>query len=619
MAINSFPTNPLAGTELRTRSDVANALQCTIAPLLPYFSASGARVALAPTGAVFDCAAVELEGYARPLWGLAPFAAGGGQFDHWALYRRGLVNGTDPHHPHFWGTVGAVDQRMVELAAIGFALLLVAEHLWNPLSKAEKEQVLRYLQRARSLDYSNNNWKFFRIILDLGLAGIGHGVADTLSAQYLAEIDDFHVADGWYRDGPTQQMDHYIPFAMHYYGLIYVRYGTDEAQRERFRNRARQFCAQVRHWYADDGAALPFGRSLTYRFACAGIWGALAFANLEALPWGVIKGYYLRHLRWWSRQRITDRDGVLAIGYAYPNLLMSENYNSACSPYWACKAFLPLALSADHPFWQADEVDAPVSDETPHALPVPGMVLVASAGNTVALSCGQQNRQVRFGAEKYAKFAYASRYGFSIESDERNFDSWSVDNMLALSEDGRHGRVREENETARIAGCLLFARWKPWPDVTVETWMLPSGPWHVRVHRITSARGLHTIEGGFALGRINDDIPRTGPGWICTGEDFSAIVDLSAGPGRSSRIQRGAPNAHIMAPRAWIPQLCGRIEAGVSLLVTAVVAVPDPARAASLWAAPPTAPDLAALIRAIECHGVIVGALLPFSEQARHD
>lgn len=604
------PLNPLAGNALLTRSDVAAALQRVVAPLLPHFSDSGARVRLAPTGAVFDCAAADMEGYARPLWGLAPFAAGGGHFGHWPLYRRGLVNGTDPQHPDYWGTVTAVDQRMVELAAIGFALLLAPEQLWNPLQEGEKQQVAAYLRHARGLEYSANNWKFFRIILDLGLDHVGRGAADTLSEQYLGEIDRLYVADGWYRDGDTRQMDHYIPFAMHFYGLIYARYGTRQLHRDGFRDRAAAFAHQVRHWYADDGAALPFGRSLTYRFACAGFWGALAFADLEALPWGVIKGYYLRHLRWWSAHAVTDRDGVLAIGYAYPNLLMSENYNSACSPYWACKAFLPLALDEDHPFWRADEAAAPASDEMPRALPVPGMVLIASPGNTVALSCGQHNGNVRFGAEKYAKFAYASRYGFSIESDERHFDGWSADSMLALSDDGRHGRVREDNEVACIAGCLLFARWRPWHDVTVETWLVPGGAWHVRLHRITTPRPLRTIEGGFALGRVDDAVPETGAGWIRTGQDFSAIVDLSPVKRRAFRIQRGAPNTNLMAPRAWIPQLRGDIDAGVSVLVSAAVAVPDPARAQALLATIPAAPELADVIRIIERNGVMVGAML---------
>ena len=158
-------------------------------------------------------------------------------------------------------------------------------------------------------------------------------------------------------------------------------------------------------------ATIAFGRSLTYRFACAGFWSALAFADLEALPWGEIKSLCLRHLRWWADKPMTHRDGVLSIGYGYPNLLMSENYNSAGSPYWAFKAFLPLAVNKDHPFWTTPET-VPETPAVTLALRHPGMVIMPCKGDVVALSSGQENLQMRFGSEKYAKFAYSSRYGF---------------------------------------------------------------------------------------------------------------------------------------------------------------------------------------------------------------
>jgi hypothetical protein len=33
----------------------------------------------------------------------------------------------------------------------------------------------------------------------------------------------------------------------------------------------------------------------------------------------------LRHLRWWQKQPIFDRDGILTLGFAYPNLAMCED------------------------------------------------------------------------------------------------------------------------------------------------------------------------------------------------------------------------------------------------------------------------------------------------------
>ena len=57
-----------------------------------------------------------------------------------------------------------------------------------------------------------------------------------------------------------------------------------------------------------------------------------------------------------------------------------------------------------------------------------------------------------------------------------------------------------------VAGDVLFAKWHPWKDVTVETWLLPASPWHIRVHRITSPRELHATEGGFAVALMLKDL-----------------------------------------------------------------------------------------------------------------
>lgn len=592
--------NPLAGNPLKTRANVQQAVRDLFAPLLRYFSDGGARVRLSEAAAHFDRAAADLEGFARPLWGLAPLAAGGAAFDRWDLDRRGLAAGTDPGNPEYWGDVGATDQRQVELAAVGFALRLVPHLLWEPLDPAAKRNVAAYLTRAREHEFIDNNWKFFRILIDLGLEACGIDVDPAKRQRYLEQIEGFHLGDGWYRDGPVRRLDHYIPFAFHFYGLAYATLAHgDEERAEAYRERARLFARDIRHWYAADGAALPFGRSLTYRFAAAGFWGALAFAGVEALPWGEIKGYYLRQLRWWAARPIADRDGVLSIGYGYPNLLMSESYNSAGSPYWAMKAFLPLALPESHPFWAAEEMAAPDFVE-PVPLRHPGMVAMHTPGNLVVLASGQEHARMRHAAEKYAKFVYSTRYGFCIEGDDRNFAAAAFDGMIGFSDDGVHFRMRESNELALIAGDRLHARWRPWPDVLVETWLVPANPWHVRIHRITTPRPLHAKEGGFAIERADfaADLceDATGRAVAHGRTDVSAIRDLSRDtPLRQGRVASPIVNTNLIVAKTLLPQLSGQIQAGTTILITTAMALPHGQDAEQALTRPPVAPDLAEL------------------------
>ena len=620
--------NPLHGNEFRTRDDVIAAVHALFNPLLPSFSEGKARVQVDASGAAFDRAACDLEGFARPLFAIAPMVVGGATFEHWELYREGLKNGTDPTHPEYWGAVQPKDQRTVEAAALGYALLLVPEHLWEPLDATAKKNVAAWLLRSRNTVHHGGNHRFFRVLVDLGLEKVGIDVDETMTEEYLDDLETLYIDEGWYRDGKepgdTRRIDYYNPFAMHYYGLIYAKARPrDKTRCANFRERARKFALSFQHWFADTGANVPYGRSLTYRLAVAGFWGSLAVADEEALPWGVIKGIYLRNLRWWASQPFSRaNDGLLTVGYAYPNQFMAERYNSTGSPWWAMKAFTPLQLPADHPFWTADEFPLTNSRPSVAAMRIPGMVFSHQPGHTVMLTAGPETVQVmRYTAEKYKKFAYSSRYGFSVESDSIDFQGGVFDSMLALSDDGRHYRVREHCVQAAIAGDVLFSLWQPWADVTVETWLIPAGAWHVRVQRIASPRALSTIEGGFAAPRVDFgadeqhvDADRSAAWVLCQLGDFSGILDASYPP-RTARVLDPHGNTSIMFPRTLVPQLRGDVAGGSTptVFACAVLAGPDGARVkGSAWPSPPAVPSVQDLEELFKSKGVPVEVAKPY-------
>lgn len=595
--------NPLHGNPFKTRDDVAKAVTDLVEPLLPIFSEGNARVQLDASTSNWDRAACDLEGYARPLFGIAPLAAGGGNFKHWDKYRDGLKNGTDPNHPEYWGDVPSMDQRHVEAAALAYGILVAPEQYWKPLDETTKKNVTTWLHGSRNGKHGSNNHKFFRIIVDLALESVGVQVDNAGTDAYLDDMESLYMSDGWYRDGEdaddTRRIDYYNPFAMHYYGMFYaVHRPSDKARGERFKERARTFASAFIHWFADTGSNIPYGRSLSYRQCVVAYWGYLAVAGIEALPWGVIKGLYLRNLRWWASQPITRRDGILTLGYAYPNMFMTERYLSHGSPYWAMKAFSPLSLPADHPFWTAEELPMP-KRESVASFPVPGLVFSHAPGHTIMFPAGpDSNKVMRFVPEKYEKFAYSTRYGFSVESDSRGFASGVFDSMIALSDDGLHYRVRERCDAARIAGNITYTVWRPWPNVTVETWLIPYPEWHVRVHRIKSEQKLMTMEGGFAAPKVDFNSDQThadgGSAWaLCKVGDFSGIIDLSPGPSRTARVNKPHGNTSVMFPRTLVPQLEGTVEPGQPcVFACAVLAGPDGKGMKALWDKPPSAPSV---------------------------
>ncbi|WP_316863127.1 DUF2264 domain-containing protein [uncultured Cohaesibacter sp.] len=579
--------NPMFGNPLRTRDDLARAVLGFYEPLKPYFSDGGGRLRLAVSATHYDQTAAEMEAFVRPLWGLVPMMAGGYGFDDVSRYIDGLANGMDPEHPDYWGEVGPYDQRMVEMAGIATAFLLAPESFWEPMTDRAKDNVAHWLLSINAHPMPDNNWLFFRILTNLALRNVGRQWSESIVREGLDRIETFYLGDGYYRDGEWKQRDYYLPMALHFYGLMVAGLAGDlfPEHAKRYRERARLFARDFQHWFADDGAAIPFGRSLTYRFAQGAFWAGCAFAGEEVLPWGQIKGLLLRHLRWWSDQPFAERDGVMSIGYVYPNLFMSEAYNAPGSPYWALKSFIVLALPQDHPFWQAEEEAMPPSDGEVVLAPAAGFAMRRADGDAVLLMGGQDGHEHRAYDAKYARFAYSSAFAFSVKSDMTSpdyADRSAVDSGMMASFDDLSWISRGHILKAGIRDDLVYGVWQPDERLTVESWLdFASQGWHVRLHRISATTSVSIAESGFSVDRTCEKEPgfqkglvnEAGRVEIRTPDATSAMVDLSTG--RQGEIVRASPNTNIRYPRTLFPRLVTRLPAGRHFLATAVYGLPS--------------------------------------------
>jgi hypothetical protein len=158
-ANRSTPTHPFSTNPLRTRQDVANAVISLLDPLLEHgASPHKAMMRVGYTGTRFDETAAQIEGYARPLWGLAPLLAGNTTYSGTKQFVEGLVSGTDPEGPEFWGYMADQDQRMVEACPVGFTLAIAGKDFWEPLTMKQKSNVEAWLGSMNAKDMPNTNW-----------------------------------------------------------------------------------------------------------------------------------------------------------------------------------------------------------------------------------------------------------------------------------------------------------------------------------------------------------------------------------------------------------------------------------------------------------------------------
>ena len=487
--------------ELQTKADFSALMYKFLGPLKSYYSAGCARLHLGETGAKYKQSTIELEAFSRPLWALVPFWAGGGSDPEFeAIYRKGLAAGSNPQNPEYWGRCKNHDQCFVEMAAIAWGILTAPQKVWEPLTDTEKKHLAEWLNQINEYTVPDCNWHFFRILVCLALKSVDMPYSPELLEESLTKIDSYYIGDGWSTDGNQIQKDYYIPWAIQYYGLLYSKLAgdTDPQRAALYRHRAELFARQFVYWFDANGAALPFGRSLTYRFAQNCFWSACIWVGLEPLPLPVMKGIIVRNFQWWLSQNIFDRDGILTIGYCYPQMYMAENYNAPGSPYWSMKSFLLLTLPDDHPFWTAEAAPLPALDAL-KPMPFANMLVQRRAGRVTAYPAGV-NQVPGHGQfpEKYAKFAYDTRFGFCASRSREVIEQAAPDSMLAFVID-RNVFVRRASESWSIENGAVITKWSPFPGIEVTTTITPTAAGHHRHHEVDSAFACEAYDTGFAV------------------------------------------------------------------------------------------------------------------------
>ncbi|HPF87755.1 MAG TPA: DUF2264 domain-containing protein [Candidatus Limiplasma sp.] len=567
--IHTIGHNPM-----KTRHDVEQAAMEMLNPLLSLLSPGCARLHLGDTGAYYPASIAEMEAFARPLWAIIPMLAGQCEcvLPVWEKWKQGIISGSDPGHPEYWGDVQDYDQRLVEMAVFGMGMAMIPETFFFTLPKSAQENLYRWLNQINQKDMPKNNWVFFRVLVNMGFEICGLPFDQKRLNEDFALIDAHYEGDGWYYDYMDQR-DYYIPWAFQFYGLVYSHLmpHTDNAQK--LIERAKLFAPDFACWFAASGEAIPFGRSLTYRFAQSAFFAAQAYAGAitDRIGYGEMKYILLQNFRNWFQQPIFTRDGVLTIGYHYPNLIMAEGYNAPGSPYWGMKTFLCLAMPDSHPFWQAEEIAPVLPDVSPQTHARQLIVRTENGGHVTAYQAGNHCVEHSHSEAKYEKFAYSTAFGFSVSKSRMLLKAGAFDSMLAVSPDGVSWHPRYGCESFAINEHSVVTVWKPMPGVTVKTEIIPIGMWHVRRHYIHTDTEIMAAEGAFAIGAeggSKEIIQGKGAAVITRG----GITGIKALQGYgSAAVIWPEPNTNLMAPRTLLPMLSATLKPGEHTLVCAVL------------------------------------------------
>ncbi|MGD8171355.1 DUF2264 domain-containing protein [Vibrio sp. TRT 21S02] len=514
----------------------------------------------------------KIEHVCRLLWGLAP----AGDIAVQQQIREMIVQGCDPESEHYWQMPTHYDQRVVEMASIATAIIDAQAYYWDPLTDNEKHALARWLLTVKDLELPPNNWRWFRILILTALELVGAKTDQQVLQRDLAFVDELYLADGWYQDGRGGVIDYYNPFAFQLYGLMYARWRKGEGELcQRLVNRAVEFSRSYQYWFAEDGKPLCYGRSLNYRFAGAAFWVELARCGHRDADIALARTCWQQTMQWWAKQPIWDSNAQLLPGYAYPNLLTSEFYTSYASPMLALKAFNALALSEDHPFWQAKL--KPLSDSmTPMAIGQHHQLV--RRGGSYLITNGASANELRNCEDKYGKFAYSSDHGLCVESCRWIDQGWAGDNIFAF----RHPETqqwfsRTKNTDSYTFDGALVSIWQPFNGCEVKTTQRFTKDTEVRLHQIKADQALDFVMTGYAVNCWNAWFSHQQPraARVESDELFSELIMLE---GKADTcVFPCAPNTNLIHPHASVPAVTGRVVAGETVLLVEVHAGKLPA------------------------------------------
>ena len=286
-----------------------------------------------------------LEGFARtaPLFAswisagnptVLQDAALGTDIDLVEILRTGIVTGSDPASPEFWGRMKDNDQRIVEAADIAITLWLTRFEIWDKLDASQKANVSNWLKQVNDVRIDNrNNWILRTVVVNAFLDSVGFKVADGYSNLY--EFKSNYLESGWFRDGPTGEVDYYNTWSIPY-DLFWISEMSPSIDRAFIDDVISKSSYLTKHLLSPAGLAM-MGRSICYRTSVP------SPVSINAL-----RKKSVEHER--EARRALDvtwnyfisnkilRDGTITMGYTDNDPRLVDNYSGPGSCHWGLRS-----------------------------------------------------------------------------------------------------------------------------------------------------------------------------------------------------------------------------------------------------------------------------------------
>jgi len=337
-----------------------------------------------------------------------------------APFRNAIIRGTDPQNADYWGEPLLYDQIGVTFA---WGAYLCPEHFWDPLTEQQKQHLLTYLQKQSYNRAYDNNHYYFHMFSAMLLEKNGFDNNRVHHTQMFKRLLGWYRGDGWFIDGGGRAFDYYNMWGFHLFNHMLYRY--DPVWREQFgeeiQNTTSRFLETFPYFFGRDGGPIPWGRSLSYRFANMAPIGWAVINGNQTLSPGLARRMASGNLNYFWENGCLSDNKLLNRGFRGTNHSVPESYLVPGDAYFALHGLVCLLIPADHPFWTAQEEPIP-ADATGGKAVLPGAEMTVRVspvdGDARLYPVGQPcSRTVWQSPVKYCQHAYSSTLGFCLTGE----------------------------------------------------------------------------------------------------------------------------------------------------------------------------------------------------------
>ena len=311
-----------------------------------------------------------LEAFGRTLSGIAPWlnSEGGSkeevalrnQYREWAL--QAIDNATNPEAKDYVEWIAPISQPLVDASYVALALIR-APWLWNHLSDRVRSQLVKALQKTRSIIPVYNNWILFSAMVEAFFCKYDLPY-DAVRIEYGVKefMEHWYVGDGMFSDGRPFNINYYNSYVIQPYlnaiiEIIDQKTGRYKSYEMKLDTVSKRYAQLQERWINADGSYPATGRSIVYRGAA---FQHLADMTLrKRLPSSLSEGQVRCALMAVIKKTLDapdtfSPDGWLNIGVCGNQPGLADGYNNRGSLYICTNIFLPLGLPADDSFWNCN-------------------------------------------------------------------------------------------------------------------------------------------------------------------------------------------------------------------------------------------------------------------------